>query len=92
MTIRAYARPVAAILGFAGMAVLAWIAVTMLWGEPISAASAARAQAVLNRELNGVEGIAPPEPRRCRLFDSAPWSSGKACARAMRSGEFACRD
>ena len=31
MTIRAYARPVAAILGFAGMAVLAWIGVTMLW-------------------------------------------------------------
>ena len=59
MTIRAYARPVAAILGFAGMAVLAWVAVTMLWGEPISAATAARAQAVLSRELNRVEGIAP---------------------------------
>lgn len=55
MTIRAYARPVAAILGFAGMAVLAWVAVTMLWGEPISAAKAARAQAGLRGELRVVE-------------------------------------
>lgn len=55
MTIRAHARPVAAILGFAGMAVLAWVAVTMLWGEPFSAVTAARAQTDLRRELSAVE-------------------------------------
>ena len=61
MTIRSYTRPAAAILGLAGMAVLAWAAVTMLWGEPISAVTAARAQAALRRELSTVEEASSPQ-------------------------------
>jgi hypothetical protein len=47
MTIRSYTRPMAAILGVAGMAVLTWVLVTMLWGEPFTAVTAGRAQAAL---------------------------------------------
>jgi sortase A len=58
MTIRSYTRPAAAILALAGMAVLTWVLVTMLWGEPISAITAARAQTALRRELSAVEETA----------------------------------
>jgi sortase A len=55
MTIRSYTRPAAAILALAGMAVLTWVLVTMFWGEPFTAVTAARAQAALRRELSAVE-------------------------------------
>jgi sortase A len=45
------ARLVAAGLALAGAAVLAWIAVTLVWGDPISAVVTSRAQAGLRREL-----------------------------------------
>jgi sortase A len=52
---RAYARPTGAILALAGMAVLAWAAITLTWGEPFTAIEAARAQAGLRRELAQTE-------------------------------------
>jgi sortase A len=51
---------ISAILALAGVAVLAWVAVTLLWGEPLSALGTARAQAALNRELDAAK------PRRVR--------------------------
>ena len=48
---RAYARPFAAILAVAGMAVFGWVAVTLVWGEPISAITTSRAQGALRVEL-----------------------------------------
>lgn len=48
---RAFARPIAAILALAGMAVLVWAAATLLWGEPFTAITTSRAQAALRVEL-----------------------------------------
>jgi sortase A len=48
---RDWARPAAAILAAAGAALLLWIAVTLAWGEPFTAISAARAQGELRGEL-----------------------------------------
>lgn len=44
-------RGVSAGLAIAGLATLAWVAVTLVWGEPFTALSASRAQAGLRREL-----------------------------------------
>lgn len=48
---RALARRVAAVLALAGVAALAWVAVTLVWGEPFTAITASRAQAALRDEL-----------------------------------------
>jgi sortase A len=45
------ARRAAAVLALAGTAVLAWAALTLVWGEPFTAVTAARAQAALRQEL-----------------------------------------
>lgn len=52
---RAYARPTAVILALAGVAVVAWAAITLTWGEPFTAVEAAHAQAGLRRELEQTE-------------------------------------
>jgi sortase A len=52
---RAYARPTAAILALAGVAVLAWVAITLTWGEPFTAVEAAHAQAGLRQQLEQTE-------------------------------------
>jgi sortase A len=48
---RAYTRTAAAVLALAGMAAIAWVAVTLVWGEPYTAMKAERAQAALRDEL-----------------------------------------
>jgi sortase A len=50
---RARARPAAVLLAFAAAAVLAWVAVTLTWGDPITAVATSRAQARLRHELAG---------------------------------------
>jgi len=44
-------RRLSAALALAGVAALAWAAVTLVWGEPFTALSASRAQAGLRHEL-----------------------------------------
>jgi sortase A len=61
--VRAYARPLAAILALAGMAVLAWVAATLLWGEPFTAITTSRAQAALRSELREQMASSAPEGR-----------------------------
>src|SRR5262249_11047009 len=46
-----------------GVAVLAWGAVTLTWGEPITAIEASRAQAVLRGELQRLAATRPASPR-----------------------------
>jgi sortase A len=48
---KAVARPAAAVLALAGTLVLAWVAATLVWGEPFTAVAAARAQRELRTEL-----------------------------------------
>jgi sortase A len=48
-----------AALALAGVAALAWVAVTLVWGEPFTALSASRAQAGLRRELARESSAAP---------------------------------
>ena len=52
---RTWARATAALLAVAGIAVLAWVGVTLVWGEPYTAIKAARAQEALGRELERQE-------------------------------------
>jgi sortase A len=47
---KAVARPAAAVLAVAGTLVLAWVAATLVWGEPFTAVAAARAQSELRTE------------------------------------------
>jgi sortase A len=56
---------ISAILALAGVAVLSWVALTLLWGEPLSALGTARAQAALSRELDAAK------PRRTRPRESS---------------------
>jgi sortase A len=51
---------ISAILALAGVVVLSWVALTLLWGEPLTALGTARAQAALGRELDAAK------PRRTR--------------------------
>lgn len=60
---RAYARPFAAILALAGMAVFGWVAVTLVWGEPFSAITTSRAQAALRLELAERNALSEPADR-----------------------------
>jgi sortase A len=48
---KSVARPAAAVLAVAGTLVLAWVAATLVWGEPFTAVAAARAQSELRAEL-----------------------------------------
>jgi sortase A len=61
--VRAYARPFAAILAVAGMAVFGWVAVTLVWGEPFSAITTSRAQGALRVELAEKKGVPAPADR-----------------------------
>jgi sortase A len=70
-------RVAAAGLAFAATGLLAWLAVTMFWGDPFTAASAARAQTTLRHELtrerviwhSGAEAPRPETAReRARAF------------------------
>ena len=49
---RTWARAAAALLALAGTVLLAWIGITLVWGEPFTAIETARAQESLNRELD----------------------------------------
>jgi sortase A len=49
---RTWVRAAAALLGLAGTAVLVWVGITLVWGEPFTAAKAAHAQGALRRELD----------------------------------------
>lgn len=60
---RAYARPFAAILALAGMAVFGWVAVTLVWGEPFSAITTSRAQGALRVELAEKKPVSAPADR-----------------------------
>jgi sortase A len=46
---------ISAILALAGVVVLSWVALTLLWGEPLTALGTARAQAALSRELDAAK-------------------------------------
>jgi sortase A len=50
---RVWARPAAALLALAAAAVLAWVAITLVWGDPVTARAASRAQGTLRKELAG---------------------------------------
>ena len=52
---KAVARPAAAVLALAGTLVLAWVAATLVWGEPFTAVAAARAQSELRTELAAID-------------------------------------
>ena len=58
---RRVTRLVAAVLALAGTALLAWVAITLTWGEPFTALRASRAQAELRRELVGLDRTWRPE-------------------------------
>lgn len=49
---RTWARAAAALLALAGAGLLAWVGITLVWGEPFTAIKAARAQESLSRELD----------------------------------------
>ena len=53
---RTAARASAVALALTGVTLLAWIAVTLVWGEPVTALKASRAQAELRTELVQREG------------------------------------
>lgn len=70
-----WARPTAALLALAGAAVLVWVGITLVWGEPYTAFKAARAQEALGRELEQQEsawivraGARPAATRRQRAL------------------------
>ena len=48
---RTLSRPLAIVLALTGMGTLAWCGITLAWGEPFTAVSAARSQAALSSEL-----------------------------------------
>jgi sortase A len=73
------AKPIAAGLALAGIGLLAWVLVTLTWGEPFTAVSQARAQAALRGELEtetrteparlpGAPAVAPTRPRTGHAF------------------------
>lgn len=66
---RAYARPLAAILALAGMAVFGWVAVTLVWGEPFSAITTSRAQGALRVELAEKKTVSAPADRAASRAD-----------------------
>lgn len=51
LAVRTAARASAVALALTGVALLAWIGVTLVWGEPVTALKASRAQAELRSEL-----------------------------------------
>jgi sortase A len=73
------AKPIAVVLAVAGTGVLAWVLVTLTWGEPFTAVSQARAQAALRGELEtetkahperlpGAPAVVPERPRTGHAF------------------------
>jgi sortase A len=64
--VRTLIRATAAILALSGTAALAWVAVTLFWGEPFTAISAARAQTALRTELAQREAAWTPSARAKR--------------------------
>jgi sortase A len=63
---RSVARPAAACLALVGTVVLAWVAATLVWGEPFTAVAAARAQAGLRAELAATGRVDPSLPLKKR--------------------------
>jgi sortase A len=59
-----HARALAATLALAGVALLAWVAVVLLWGEPITALRAGQAQRALARQLEEKAPSWPAAQRR----------------------------
>src|SRR5262245_4345026 len=63
------AKPIALVLALAGTSVLAWVLVTLTWGEPFTAVSQARAQAALRGELeHPVSSRHPTRPEEGHAF------------------------
>jgi sortase A len=52
---QALSRPLAIVLALVGAGTIAWVGVTLAWGEPFTAVSAARSQAALRSELERKE-------------------------------------
>jgi sortase A len=74
--VRTAARASAVALALTGVALLAWIGVTLVWGEPVTALKASRAQAELRselaqREVRGSEQRAAAFRRGLRAGDAA---------------------
>lgn len=82
---RRSARATAAALALAGVALLGWTAVTLLWGEPFTAFTAAREQRALSGEL---AREAAAWKRGTRTVPSATPAQRAAAFRArLRSGD-----
>jgi len=63
------AKPIALVLALAGAGLLAWVLVTLTWGEPFTAVSQARAQAALRGELDEKGSTTrPTRPEEGRAF------------------------
>jgi sortase A len=58
-----WARPAAVLFAAAGTALLGWIALTLVWGEPVTAVQAARAQRTLRHELAAAPKATPAQFR-----------------------------
>jgi sortase A len=78
---RNWARPAAALLAAAGALLLLWIGVTLVWGEPFTALSAAREQRVLRGELARREASWKPRA------DSTLRERALALERSLRDGD-----
>ncbi len=66
-------KSIAFVLALAGTSVLAWVLITLTWGEPFTAVSSARAQAALRSELDektarSTAGAARVRPRSGAAF------------------------
>jgi sortase A len=80
--VRTRSGQAAAILALAGMAALAWVAVTLTWGEPFTSLKAAQAQAALRKELARKEAAWTPAHRPAALRRRAA-----AYRRTLRRGD-----
>ena len=76
---QALSRPLAIVLALVGAGTLAWVGVTLAWGEPFTAVSAARSQAALRSELESkLEGKEEPGQRaRGRSATSGRLAGGR---------------
>jgi len=64
--VRRLARPLAVGTAAVGLGLCAWIAVTLVWGEPVTSLRTAHAQRELRRELAQASRTHPAAPRRIR--------------------------
>ena len=92
---QALSRPLAIVLALVGAGTLAWVGVTLAWGEPFTAVSAARSQAALRSELESkLEGRRSPGsvPAGARRRAAGSLAAVIGCARATPSDASSCRD